>query len=56
MPQQIVIKKAVWTNDFFYPAAIWLTSRMLIWIVMLVIVPLLSTPGGIATTFDWGAF
>ncbi|MBW4447698.1 MAG: hypothetical protein KME38_12735 [Spirirestis rafaelensis WJT71-NPBG6] len=57
MPQQIVIKKAVWTNDFLYPAAIWLTSRMLIWIVMLVIVPLLSTPSaGIAPTFGWGAF
>jgi Gpi18-like mannosyltransferase len=57
MPQQIVIKKAVWRNDFLYPAAMWLTSRMLIWIAMLLIAPLLSAPsGGIAATFGWGVF
>jgi Gpi18-like mannosyltransferase len=57
MPQQVVIKKAVWRNDFLYPVGIWLTSRMLIWMAMLLIAPFLSAPsGGIAATFGWGVF
>jgi Gpi18-like mannosyltransferase len=39
---QIVITKILWTNEFIFPAAIWLLSRILIWATMLLITPHLS--------------
>jgi Gpi18-like mannosyltransferase len=54
---QVATKKDLRTNDFLYPAAMWLSSRMLIWIVMLLVAPLLAAPPrGVAVTFGWGVF
>lgn len=54
---QIFLNKALWTKSVFFPAAMWLTSRLLIWMIMLLIVPLLPVPaGGNTTTFGWGVF
>lgn len=39
---QIVITKILWTNEFIFPAAIWLLSRIFIWATMLLIAPHLS--------------
>jgi hypothetical protein len=44
-------------NELLFPAAMWFSSRLLIWIVMLGIAPLLQAPsGGIAATFDLEVF
>ncbi|MEI2581986.1 mannosyltransferase family protein [Scytonema sp. PRP1] len=54
---QIFIKKVLWKNDFVFPAAIWLVSRLLIWAAMLVIAPHLGAPSkGITPEFGWGVF
>lgn len=57
MAIQLNIKKVLGTNDFFYPAAMWLSSRLLIWIAMLLVAPLLPKPsGGVAAIFGWEVF
>ncbi|MGB3655713.1 MAG: mannosyltransferase family protein [Rivularia sp. (in: cyanobacteria)] len=44
-------------NELLFPAAMWLGSRLLLWVVMLGIAPLLQAPsGGIAATFDLEVF
>ncbi|NMG22707.1 mannosyltransferase family protein [Brasilonema bromeliae] len=54
---QIFLNKALWTKIVLFPATMWLTSRLLIWITMLLIAPLLPVPaGGNTTTFGWGVF
>ncbi len=54
---QIFLSKALWTKTLLFPAAMWLASRLLIWIAMLLIAPLLPAPPGvIAPTFGWGVF
>ncbi len=46
-------KKDSKTNELLFPAAMWLSSRLLIWIIMLGVAPLLKAPSlGIAATFD----
>lgn len=45
------------TNELLFPAAMWLSSRLFIWILMLGVAPLLQAPpGGTAATFDLGVF
>lgn len=45
------------TNELLFPAAMWFSSRLLIWIVMLGVAPLLQAPsGGIAATFSLEVF
>ncbi|MHC5611120.1 MAG: hypothetical protein ACYTXA_08890 [Nostoc sp.] len=54
---QIVIKKVLWKNDFLFPAAIWLASRILIWTAMLLIAPKLPLPAeDFLPPFGWGVF
>nr|WP_236117126.1 mannosyltransferase family protein [Hassalia byssoidea] len=44
-------------NKWFFPVAMWLSSRIFICIIMLVIVPLLPVPpGGVAAKFGWDVF
>ncbi len=44
-------------QDVFFPAGIWLASRLLIWIAMLLIAPNLPQPSsGIVPEFGWGVF
>ncbi|BAY44800.1 hypothetical protein SAMD00079811_24020 [Scytonema sp. HK-05] len=53
----ISASKALSTKTLLFPAAMWLASRLLIWIAMLLIAPMLPAPsGGIAATFGWEAF
>lgn len=53
----ISANKALWTKTLLFPTAMWLASRLLIWIAMLVIAPMLPAPsGGIAATFGWEVF
>jgi len=50
-------KKDLSTKELLFPAAMWLSSRLFVWIMMLGIAPLLQAPsGGIAATFDLGVF
>jgi Gpi18-like mannosyltransferase len=54
---QILIKKVLWKDDFLFPAAIWLISRIFIWAVMLLVAPHLpQPPQGIVPSFGWGVF
>ncbi|MBW4560263.1 MAG: hypothetical protein KME32_03740 [Mojavia pulchra JT2-VF2] len=54
---QIAITKVLWTNEFLFPAVIWLCSRIFIWTVMLLVAPHLPVPPeGIAPRFGWGVF
>ena len=54
---QLFGKKLSWTNDLLFPGAIWLSSRLLIWIVMLCLVPTLPAPsGGVSPNFGWEVF
>ncbi|MBW4560265.1 MAG: hypothetical protein KME32_03750 [Mojavia pulchra JT2-VF2] len=44
-------------SNLFFPLAMWLFSRLLIVIAMLLIAPLLPTPStGVAATFSWDVF
>ncbi|MBP5975848.1 hypothetical protein HW132_24690 [Brasilonema sp. CT11] len=53
----ISASKVLWVNPLLFPAAMWLASRLLIWIAMLLIAPLLpAPPGGITPTFGWEVF
>lgn len=53
---QILIKKFLWKNDFVFPLAMWLLSRVVIWITMLLVAPNLpSAPDGLSST-GWGIF
>lgn len=55
--KQLVIRKDLWTNDFLFPALMWLSGRLTIWTAMLLVAPLLNAPpGGITPTFDWEVF
>jgi Gpi18-like mannosyltransferase len=48
---------ALGKHTFLFPGVMWLASRLFIWVVMLLIVPLLPTPPGEATpTFGWDVF
>jgi len=50
-------KKNSSTNELLFPAAMWLSSRLLIWILMLGVAPFLETPTvGSAATFGVGVF
>lgn len=50
-------KKDSRTKELLFPAAMWLSSRLLIWIFMLGIAPLLQTPAtGNAVTFGLNVF
>ncbi len=52
---QIVIKKVLWKNDFLFPAAIWLASRIFIWTVMFLVAPKLPLPAEeFVPHFGWG--
>ncbi|ARV61399.1 hypothetical protein BZZ01_24730 [Nostocales cyanobacterium HT-58-2] len=54
---QIFLSKASWMKILLFPAAMWLASRLLTWIAMLLIAPLLpAPPGGIVPTFGWEVF
>lgn len=54
---QIFIKKSIWQSDFLFPGAIWLVSRLFIWIAMLLIAPNLPKPvEGVLPNFDLGVF
>lgn len=53
----ISASKTLWTKTLLFPAVMWLASRLLIWIAMLLIAPVLPEPsGGVAPTFGWGVF
>ncbi|MGH8001443.1 MAG: mannosyltransferase family protein [Brasilonema sp.] len=57
MKGQTFLSKALWTKTLLFPAAMWLASRLLIWIAMLLIAPLLPIPpGSTPTTFGWEVF
>jgi Gpi18-like mannosyltransferase len=44
-------------NILLFPITIWLSSRVLIWVVMLIIAPLLPIPSdGVASSFGLGVF
>lgn len=44
-------------NDLFFIIAIWLSSRLIIVIAMLLIAPLFPTSSdGVAATFSWDVF
>lgn len=50
-------KKDSKVKELLFPAAMWFCSRLLIWIAMLGIAPLLQAPsGGIAATFSFDVF
>ena len=50
-------RKFLWINDIISPGAIWLTSRLVIWIVMLHLAPNLpAPPGGVSPNFGWEVF
>lgn len=54
---QISIIKFFWQDDFYFPATIWLFSRILIWVAMFLMMPHLSTANGkIVTDFGWNIF
>ncbi|BAZ29061.1 hypothetical protein NIES4074_14980 [Cylindrospermum sp. NIES-4074] len=53
---QIVIKKFLWKNDFLFPAAMWILSRIIIWTAMLLITPKLLSPVDIQSHLGWGIF
>ncbi|MDJ0696644.1 mannosyltransferase family protein [Mastigocoleus sp. MO_188.B34] len=54
---QLFGRKFIWTNDILLPGAIWLSSRLLIWIVMLYLAPNLpAPPGGVSPQFGWEVF
>lgn len=49
--------KTIWINSFIFPSAMWLLSRLVILIAMLLIAPSLpAPPGGNTATFGWGVF
>lgn len=49
--------KALWVNGFLFAVAMWLLSRLIIAVAMLLIAPSLpAPPGGIAPTVGWGVF
>ena len=51
------IAKFIWTDDFLFPASMWLVSRIFIWIAMLLIAPNLpALQDGITPHFGWGIF
>lgn len=44
-------------TELLFPAIVWLLSRLIIWIAMLGIAPLLAAPeGGVQVTVGWGVF
>ncbi|MDZ8184537.1 MAG: mannosyltransferase family protein [Nostoc sp. ChiSLP02] len=54
---QIAIRKILWKTDFLYPAAIWLASRIFIWIAMLLVAPKLPLPAdAFVPRFGWEVF
>ena len=54
---KIDTKKAFLNNAFIFAAGMWLISRLVILIAMILIAPLLpAPPGGVAPTFGWGVF
>ncbi|WP_407888701.1 hypothetical protein [Scytonema sp. NUACC26] len=45
------------SKGFFFAITMWLTSRLFIAVIMLLVAPLLpSPPGGLAATFSWDVF
>ncbi|MBG1263602.1 hypothetical protein F8S20_33225, partial [Nostoc sp. BAE] len=51
------IKKKILANGLFFVIAMWLSSRLLIAIAMLLIAPLFpSSSTGVAATFSWDVF
>ncbi|MEH1768688.1 MAG: hypothetical protein V7L27_17185 [Nostoc sp.] len=51
------IRKKILANGLFFVIAMWLSSRLLIAITMLLIAPLFSTPSnGVSATFSWDVF
>lgn len=50
------ITKLFWKDDFYFPAAVWLVSRIMIWVAMLLIAPNLATNNQEITHFGWGIF
>ncbi|MDJ0774295.1 MAG: mannosyltransferase family protein [Mastigocoleus sp. MO_167.B18] len=54
---QLFGKKLSCTNDILFPGAIWLSSRLIIWLAMLYLAPNLpAPPGGISPNFGWEVF
>jgi len=54
---QIAIRKILWKTDFLYPAAIWLASRIFIWIAMLLVAPRIPLPAdAFVPRFGWEVF
>ncbi|HLO88116.1 MAG TPA: hypothetical protein VK203_24355 [Nostocaceae cyanobacterium] len=54
---QIVITKFFWKSDFYFPITLWVVSRILIGIAMLLIAPNIPTPtDGVTPQFGWGIF
>lgn len=54
---QILIKKVAWTSDLVFPAYMWLGSRIIIWIAMFLVAPLLPAPSdGYPAEFSWTVF
>ena len=51
-----VEKKEIWANGFVFATAMWLCSRLIIAIAMLLIAPALPSPSGIMPTVGWGVF
>jgi Gpi18-like mannosyltransferase len=50
------ITKLVWRDDFYFPIALWLMSRIVIWVAMLLIAPKLAASNQEITHFSWGIF
>jgi Gpi18-like mannosyltransferase len=54
---EIAIGKITYSNDLLFPLGIWLLSRIVIWIAMLIIAPNLPVPHyGVVPKFGWGIF
>jgi Gpi18-like mannosyltransferase len=52
---QIPISRFIWASDFLFPAGMWLASRLVIWIAMLLIAPQLPSQN-IVPGVGWGVF
>ncbi len=54
---QIAIRKILWKTDFLFPAALWLASRIFIWIAMLLVAPRIPLPAdAFVPRFGWEVF
>jgi Gpi18-like mannosyltransferase len=53
---QILITKFLWKNDFLFPIAMWLLSRVVIWVTMLLVAPNLPSAPDSLSNLSWGIF